>query len=336
MVSRGREMNDWFSKCGANCSRCPAYRENAATVEARQRCSDGWHTYLGVRLNPDRCYCDGCQTPDDQDPVLVYGKYGCRIRRCAVFNGAPTCAHCSAYPCQAVRNQFSFDSGSRERLAARLGAPISDEDYATFIQPYELHAHLERIRASLSPQDMVEMTPVSVISRTIPFPDDLPFSQEETSALEALHRILVEVGCVEHIPHVEQKGLKERRRHVLKILWTFGLLGEPDGEKLVVDGQIYLAQKIQSSYERLQDYFAVLEEVGVRCEHVPLVEKGWLTPGGALRGAGWLMTLSFDDDVGGVSAAGALQTYAARLHRAYGERAFRYFSKADMRVLGAG
>ncbi len=73
--------------------------------------------------------------------------------------------------------------------------------------------------------------------------------------------------------------------------------------------------------------------VTVRCEHVPLVEEGWLTPTGALRKGEWLMRLSFDNDAGGVPALEALQSYTARLNEGYGHSAFRYFSKADMRVL---
>ena len=181
-------MKDLFSKCGADCARCPAYKANVKSIEDRQRCSDGWHKYLGARLNVQRCYCDGCQTPDDENPVLVYGRYGCKIRRCAVFNSAPTCAHCSAYPCEAVSKQFSFDSGSRERLAARLGAPVSDEEYFTFIEPYELHKHLEEIRASLGPEEIVEMTTVSVKASVVPFPSDLPLSEKEAARLKPCTR----------------------------------------------------------------------------------------------------------------------------------------------------
>jgi hypothetical protein len=326
-------MKDLFSKCGANCGRCPAYRENVRTSEDRQRCSDGWHKYLGVRLNVQRCYCDGCQTPDDENPVLVYGKYGCKIRRCAVFNGAETCAHCSAYPCEDVRTQFSFDSESRAKIAARLGTPIPEEEYLTFIEPYELHKHLDEIRASLAPEDIVEMTPVSVKPKATEFPDDLPFPQEP---FKALHRLLATVGTVEGISHARQTVLKKRRQHLLKILWTFGRFGksrEEGGPHLAIDSETYLAQKIQSSYSRVKDYLKALEEYGVHCEHVPLVEEGWLTPKGALRKGGWLIRLSFNDDAGGAPALKALRSYIAKLHEQHGKTAFRYFSRADMRVL---
>ena len=126
---------------------------------------------------------------------------------------------------------------------------------------------------------------------------------------------------------------------MLKILWAFGRFGEPreeGGSHLVMDSETYLAQKIHSSYSRVKDYFEALEEYGVHCEHVPLMEEGWLTPTGALRKRGWFIKMSFDDDAGGVSTLRALQSYTARLYEKHGQRAFRYFSKADMRVLGGG
>lgn len=330
-------MNDWFSKCGANCRRCPAFRGNIRSDEDRQRCSDGWHRYLRVRLDPRRCYCDGCQTPDDQNPILVYSKHGCRIRQCAVFNGAPTCAHCSAYPCEAVRGQFSFDVDSRERLAARLGVLIPDEEYATFIEPYELHRHLAEIRATLGPDDIVEIRPVSVKPRISAFPDHMPCSMEEMAALRSLHRLLSVIGTAEGIPHVQRAAAREQRQHLLKLLWTFGLHGQPQDDgwpHLLIDAKTYLAQKIHSSFERLTDYLQILDEHGVKCRHVPVVEEGWLTPKGALRKEGWLLTLSFEEGTGGGTALQALQTYTTELEAAHGRQAFRRFSKADMQILG--
>jgi hypothetical protein len=325
-----------FAKCGARCSHCPAYKGNARTAEDRQRCSDGWHKYLGVRLNTDRCYCDGCRTPDAEQPTLVIGKYGCKIRRCAVFNGSETCAHCSAYPCEAIQTQFSFDSTSRDQLAARLGAPISEDEYLTFIEPYELNRHLDEISATLRPEDIVPMIPVAVKPRVVDFPNGLPFSTKKVAAFEALHHVLAAAGVAEGVPHVQQAGLKERRRHLLKLLWMFGLYGkleqEPDPH-LTVDAETYVAQKIHSSLTTLQGYFQELEGHGVLCEHIPLVEDGWLTPGGGLRKEGWMLSLSFADDAGGANAMLALQSYTAKLDKAYGKQAFRYFTSADMRVL---
>ncbi len=328
-------MKDLFSKCGCNCGRCPSYKENLQTDEDRQRCSDGWYRYLGFRLSPDKLrLCDGCQTPDDENPVRYQN---CYVRRCAVRNGVETCAHCSGYPCEDVKNLHVIQrADARERIVARLGTPIPEEDYLAFIEPYEGIKHLDEIRASLGPEDIVGMTKVSARPKLVDFPDDLPFSKEETSAFEAIYRLLAAVESVEDISYARQAALKKRRRHLLKILWAFGRFGKPKeegGSHLVIDGETYLAQKIHSSYSRVKNYCKALVEYGVRCEHVPLTEEGWLTPGGALRRGGWFMEMSFDDDAGGVSVLEALRGYTARLNEEYGERAFRYFSKADMRVL---
>lgn len=329
-------MTELFSKCGATCSRCPAFRGNARSYEAQQRCSDGWHKYLGVRLHPDRCYCDGCQTPDEDQPNLVIGKYGCNIRKCAVKNGVVTCAHCSGYPCLAMRQQFSFDAGSRERIAARLGEPVPEDEYITFIEPYECRRHLDELRSTLGAGEIVDMTRVAVNQRLVGFPDDLPLPSEEIAGLQALHRLLGEVGSAEGISYAEQAILQKRRRDLVKLLWAWGHHGRmaEEGEPcLVLDSETYLAQKIESDYGKLVGFFETLAEHGIHCEHVPLVEDGWRTPRGTLRKKGWLIRMSLADEAGGVPALAALRTYAALLAKEYGRGAFRRFSRADMRVL---
>ncbi len=218
-------MKNLFSKCGANCGRCPSYKGNLQTEEDRQRCSDGWYKHLGFRLSPGKlCLCDGCQAPDEKNTVRYQN---CYVRRCAVRNGVKTCAHCSAYPCEDVKNLHEIQrADARERIAARLGTLIPEEDYLTFVEPYEGIKHLDEIRASLGPEDIVEMTKVSVKPRLVDFPDDLPFSEEETSAFEALHRLIAVIESVNGVSYARQAALKKRRRHLLKILWAFGLFGE--------------------------------------------------------------------------------------------------------------
>ncbi len=330
-------MKDLFSKCGNNCGRCPSYRENLRTDEDRQRCSEGWEKYLGFRLSPSKLrLCDGCQMPNEENPILY--RNGCNVRRCAIFNGVETCAHCAAYPCEGL---VALQDVNREEIEARLGAPIPEEDYLTFIEPYENLKHLVEIRASLGAEEIVDPTkPPPFKPKTVDFPEDLPFCKDETLAFKALHRLMRTINTVGADTHVMQERLKKRRQYFLKLLWTFGLLGqlkEEGDSHLVIDSETYVAQKIPSSsyYSRVvKHYFGTLEEYGVHCEIVPLMESGWLTPGGALRKKGWLMKMAFDDKAGGVAALKTLQRYTAKLDEKYGKRAFRYFSTADMRSLG--
>ena len=324
-------MKDLFSPCGFNCGHCPSYKDNLLTDEDRQRCSDGWYRYHGFRLGPDKLrLCDGCQSPDDENSERYI--INCNKRKCALFNGVETCAHCSAYPCKV----FGLGSDlSREQVEARLGAQIPEEDYVMFVEPYEGTKHLDEIRGSLRLEDIVEMTQVSLEPRLADFPGDLPFPGERT-AYEALHQLVSAIEAVSGISYAWREVLKKRRRHLLKMLWAFGRFGEFGEEgrsHLVLDSETYLAQKIHSNYLVVKDYCEALGEYGVRCEHVPVEEKGWLTPTNALRKGGWYLRMSFDDDAGGVPVLEALRTYTARLDEAYGKNAFRRFSRANMRVL---
>jgi hypothetical protein len=335
-------MEGLFSKCGSRCDRCPAYRENVRGAEDRQLCSDGWHKYLGARVRPDRCYCDGCQTPDDEDPVLVYGRGGCNIRRCAVTNGVLTCAHCAAYPCEAVKTQFSFDDGSRQEIDARLGSLMSEEDYLTFIEPYELHRHLEEIRTSLHPEDIVEPAkPPPFRPRTVGFPEDLPLSEEESSAFASVHRLLRAANTVDAGTYVMLEKGKKRRQHLLKLLWAFGRWGErkeEGGAHLVLDSDAYYEHKLPGQHTRVIEVIKALEERGVHCELVPLGE-GWLLPSGWLRkrtkgwDKAWLIKMAFDEQAGGDAALAALRAYTAGLDEKHGKAAYRRFARADMRGL---
>jgi hypothetical protein len=333
-------MTDLFAKCGANCGRCPAYRENIITDEDRQRCSDGWHKYLGARIKPDRIRCDGCQTPDDENPALIIRS--CNVRKCALINGVQTCAHCSKYPCEDLeRLGATIDP---ESVMSRFEAPIPEEDYLAFLEPYELLKHLDSIRASLKPGDLVEPTrPRPFRPKTLGFPDNLALLDGEASGFRALHRTLKTINSVEAESHVMQVRLKARREYFLKLLWTFGLLGElqdDGGLHLVLDGDVYYEQKLFGHYDTVVNRrFKILEEYGIHCEHIPLGE-GWLTPSGWMKrrtkrwDKGFLVTMAFDDEAGGETGLRALRAYVTALHEEYGERAFRYFSRADMRVLG--
>ena len=245
-------MKDLFSKCGCNCGRCPSYKENLLTDEDRHRCAEGWAKYIGYHPTPEKLRaCVGCQAPDDENAVRYQS---CYVRKCALRNGVETCAHCSAYPCEDVP-RVSFAADQREKIAAHLGTPVPEEDYLAFIEPYEGIKHLDAIRASLAPEDIVEMATVSVRPRIVAFPDDLPFSEEKAAPFEHLHRLLATVGVAEGVSYARQTVLKKRRRDLLKTLWAFGRFGglrEEGGLHLVIDGETYLAQKIQSNYSRVK------------------------------------------------------------------------------------
>jgi hypothetical protein len=291
--------------------------------------------------------CPTCQTPHEEIPKgSKLPPRSCLVRQCVDKIGVENCAYCSRFPCENVKD--TAGSWNREKHEEKHG-PVSDEDYHTFIEPFEGLPRLEAIRALLSPEEIVEAaTAPPLEAKIIDFPEDLPFSKEETSVFKTLHRVLATVkraqlGLKDTDTYAQQVRLKNRRSIFFRFLWIFGLHGElkeENGSHLEVDSKTYIANRKADSlaiWEYVETVFKALKKFGVHCEHIPLTKekygrKGWLTPSGYMRNKGWLMKMSFDNNAGGASTLKALKRYAAKLDEKYGKRAFRYFSNVDMRV----
>lgn len=332
-------MKDLFAKCGFNCGHCVAYKENVKTKQDRKRGSDGWKKYYNFRLSLDRMYCDGCQTPDEENPVLL--NPACITRRCAQKNRVETCAHCSEYKaCMHELRIFSQEI-TREKIEARRGAPIPEKDYIAFVEPFEHLNHLEQIRASLKSKDIIKAEILSVKPKIAGFPDALTFSKKKNLAFKALYQILAAVAFISGNTYAQQVELKRRKDYLFKLLWAFGLYGElkkENGSYLVIDSQTYFAQKLPGHLRTVVLNLEFLRKHGAQAEIVSLTkekygQKGWLTPMGWLRKEGWLLKISFDDKAGGGSALKALQDYVAILNEKYSEKALKYFKKVDMNPL---
>lgn len=326
-------MKILFSKCGFDCGHCVLYKENVKTKEARQRGSDSFKKYYNVRIRIDRFYCDGCQTPDEQNPVLIVPN--CSIRKCTIINGVETCAECSEYPMCAHELKLFHPNVNREDIEARLGKSMPEEDYLVFVKPYQPYTYLEEIRSSLKPEDIKEARISVVKPRIVDFPDDLPMPKKEISTLKSLHQILAGIASMSAKTHAQQVEVKKRKEYMFKLLWTFGLYGELKKEKstyLRIDSETYSAQKLTGQKRKVDLYLEVLKGNGVHCEYI-LEEEKWLTPMGWLRNKGWNMKMSFDKKTGGIAMLKALQTYTALLNEKCDKKGFSHFKKADMEVL---
>ena len=331
-------MDAVLSKCGNNCARCPSYKDNLLTVEDRGNCSQGWHTYHGFRLAPEKLIsCDGCQPVGENGNGTRY--INCLIRRCALHNQVQNCAYCSAYPCQTLTDRVLGKEWLAD-LTARFGK-ISDDDFELYVEPYLALPHLDALRGTLGPGEIIPITPVSLEPRLAAYPrelEDAPGSGSVFNLIQALNAPL------KGLSYAQAEKTKETRSHILKLLWSFARFGEfnEDESALTLDHQVYLAQKIHSNYQRVQTYFDVLDAHGLHCEVIPLKEDRWLTPTGALRRQGvrelsppWLMVMNAEDGIGGARTLMALQTYATALSAAYGKTAYRRFARADLSVLCA-
>ena len=135
--------------------------------------------------------------------------------------------------------------------------------------------------------------------------------------------------------------LENLRVHVMRFLWILGAYGKFEKEKsanLVVDAKTYVAnrgsQKTLAIWSFVKDtVFRVLSEFGVCCERVALkgVKKEDLVTGtGYMRSKGWIMTMYFEDEIGGAATLKAMQEYAQRLEKEHGKKAFKHFRNANM------
>jgi len=239
---------------------------------------------------------------------------------------------------------------NRKKIEERLGAPISDDEYRTYVEPFEGINRLETIRASAKPSEIVEPAKAQTSEKgSADFPKNLPFSSKEIASFKAVHMLLASIkrsslGMTDTDTFAQQHRLEDRRAHILRFLWILGRYGKLSKDKngnLVADAKTYIdnrdAEKTLAIWSFVKDtVFKVLSDLGARCERVALegVKDEDLTTGtGYLRNKGWIMQMSFDKKIGGAAALEALQTYTARLGKKYGKKAFQHFSDADMQIL---
>ena len=338
-------MAGLVSKCGNFCGRCPwsKYTREGMTPEEWEAYRPGVKKYVGYNIQ-DLKPCHGCQTPTE-DLTREVGVHnfirGCVIRKCALNNGVETCAQCSRYPCQELKNSGSLFT--RESVEERLGEPVHENAYQLYIEPFQGLEHLRKMRTKLKESEIVEMKPV-------PFPKkrivDFPTILYDES-LKSLHSLLDEVSefpmkfeDADTFAFSEQ--LKKKRKGLYRMLWVLGLHGTITDDEVILNSANYFNDKkseAPGTETGMREFLAYLKEYGIEGELEPLVEDQWKLPSDYLRGTirggkapVWQLRFIVDSRIGGVSTMKALKTYVMELLSRYGNRGFTRFTRADMRM----
>jgi hypothetical protein len=231
---------------------------------------------------PIQTPCVTCQTPDAEIPKSSkLPNKKCLIRQCVDRTGAANCAYCAKFPCNTLKE--TAGAWNRKSIESKLGMPLSEEEYHSFVEPFEGIRRLETIRATLPQNMIVHPAKVPTAEANIAsFPQDLPFSNEETSSFNAVHKLLVtlqnsSLGMSSTDTFAQQHRLENLRAHVSRFMWIFGSGGKIDKEQmhLVVEPETYFAnrgsEKTLAMWSFVQGtLFNVLSEFGVRCERVAL------------------------------------------------------------------
>lgn len=128
-------MAEILARCGYRCDLCPGYVDNIKSDEDRQRVSDGWFKYIGVRVPLEEIGCRGClekEEPADQD---------CPVRPCVQEKGLDNCGYCREFPCSKLNTRMNFF----ENRFGDLLSTIPKDDFDKFIKPYISKGRLTKI-----------------------------------------------------------------------------------------------------------------------------------------------------------------------------------------------
>jgi len=99
-------MERMIAYCGLVCTECPAYIATQANdVEQLKRVAAQWSAQFNTTLTADDCACDGCLATTDRHMSHCDE---CVIRACAIEKGVRNCAHCGDYPCEKLKDFFSY------------------------------------------------------------------------------------------------------------------------------------------------------------------------------------------------------------------------------------
>jgi hypothetical protein len=133
-------MEPILTRCGYRCDLCLAYRPNVEKNPENQRMlSEGWFKYFGFRIQEENIACDGCL---EDNPKLI--DQACPVRPCVLGRGISSCAACELYVCDTLQERIvEFDE-----VKNRMGGEVPEDDYISFIQPYENKRRLDFYRAT--------------------------------------------------------------------------------------------------------------------------------------------------------------------------------------------
>ncbi len=136
-------MEPILTRCGYRCDLCLAYQPNIENNPSnRKKLSDGWFKYFGFRIPEDRIYCEGCM---EKNPKLIDAE--CPVRPCVIAKGLENCAPCGDYICKRLKQRIV----TYEEIKQKAGTEIPEDDYSSFIRPYENLIRLEELRKSDKP-----------------------------------------------------------------------------------------------------------------------------------------------------------------------------------------
>ena len=108
-------MDTMIAYCGLTCSDCPAYQATQANdMVALERVAAQWREQFNApEITATAIQCDGCLSTTGR---LSGYCTTCQIRACATEMEVATCAHCSEYSCDVLKNFLTHAPEAQKTL----------------------------------------------------------------------------------------------------------------------------------------------------------------------------------------------------------------------------
>lgn len=104
---------DMIAYCGLDCGKCRAFMATqAGDSERKEEIAKEWTKGLSVEFRPEDINCNGCMS----DTISGWCTRICKIRPCAEERRVKTCAHCSDYPCEKLKEFLSSEADATKTL----------------------------------------------------------------------------------------------------------------------------------------------------------------------------------------------------------------------------
>ena len=330
-------METVFSKCGFDCSRCPAFEANSETIEEREHGAAIWEKYFGLQFKPGVVRCKGCQTLAPWSTGNLLPDRACPIRACAIHNEVRTCASCLSFPCKEYSRRVP-GPGLRHEREAETGTAITDQEWREHLEQYDGQSHLAELHRSISAAELVPPKPLQT-SVALPFPPESAIAVGTRNRMKNVHSLMTRVLSRTGDTFAEQIVINRQLPLVAGLLWVLAFYGRPQNEALVLESRDHVGRKecerlvrksSNTPHENTQNAIAILAQSGVKIDFRP-------------ERKGWTLSMRVDKDAGGATTLLALKEYTEVLTERYGTptyvdgfnlrgKAFRDFKKADMNV----
>jgi hypothetical protein len=106
-------MPEMTAYCGLCCDECKILKATQAKdYEQKRQIAKRWSEQFDIKFKPEDVTCKGCKSNMLSGWCLKI----CKIRPCAEKRKVKTCAHCSDYPCDVLRELLKDEPVAAKNL----------------------------------------------------------------------------------------------------------------------------------------------------------------------------------------------------------------------------